>query len=97
MNGQRRQFLAVLGDASVHLIVVEHRDRMCGFGSEYLLGAQGRERVVVDAAEVDDDLVRDVTEILTSICARLDDKRAAQNRAERALAGAAASADAEAA
>jgi predicted site-specific integrase-resolvase len=52
--------------------------------------------VVVDSAEVDDDLVRDMTEILTSMCARFYGKRAAQNRAERALA-AAASDDAEAA
>jgi predicted site-specific integrase-resolvase len=52
---------------------------------------------VVDAAEVDDDLVRDMTEILTPMCARLYGKRAAENRAKRALAAAAASEDAEAA
>jgi predicted site-specific integrase-resolvase len=50
---------------------------------------------VVDSAEVDGDLVRDMTEILTSMCARLYGKRAAQNRAKRALA--AACGDAEAA
>jgi predicted site-specific integrase-resolvase len=73
-------------------IVVEHRDRFCRFGFEYVqaaLAAQGRELVVVDSAEVDDDLVRDMTEILTSMCARLYGKRAAQNRAKRALAAAA--------
>jgi predicted site-specific integrase-resolvase len=52
--------------------------------------------VVVDSAEVDDDLVRDLTEILTSMWSRLDGKRAAENRAKRALA-AAASEDREAA
>jgi putative resolvase len=40
----------------------------------------------MDPAEVDDDLVRDVTEILTSLCARLYGRRAAANRAARALA-----------
>ena len=45
--------------------------------------------VVVDAVEVDDDLVRDMTEILTSMYARLYGKRATQNRARRALAAAA--------
>jgi predicted site-specific integrase-resolvase len=40
----------------------------------------------VDPAEVDDDLVRDVTEILTSLCARLYGRRAAPNRAARAMA-----------
>jgi predicted site-specific integrase-resolvase len=83
----------VLRDPSVQRIVVEHRDRFCRFGSEYVrvaLAAQGRELVVVDSAEVDDDLVRDMTEILTSMCARLYGKRAAQNRAKRAVAAAAA-------
>lgn len=99
LNGHRRKFFALLRDRSVHRIVVEHRDRFCRFGSEYVeaaLAAQGRELVVVDAAEVDDDLVRDMTEILTSMWARLYGKRAAQNRARRALA-AAAIGDAEAA
>ncbi|MCU1695590.1 MAG: hypothetical protein JWR34_1653 [Mycobacterium sp.] len=48
------------------------------------LAAQGREFTVVDAAEVDDDVVRDMIEILTSMLARLFGKRAAVNRANRA-------------
>jgi len=93
LNGHRRKFLALLRDSSVQRIVVEQRDRFCRFGSEYVqaaLAAQGRELVVVDTSEVDDDLVRDMTEILTSMCARLYGKRAAQNRAKRAVAAAAA-------
>lgn len=92
LNGRRRKFVAVLGDPTVSRIVVEHRDRFCRFGSEYVeaaLGARGRELVVVDAAEVDDDLVQDTTEIWTSRCARLYGKRAAHNRAKRAVAAAA--------
>ena len=42
--------------------------------------------MVADPAEVDDDLVRDVTEILTSLCARLYGRRAAANRAARGIA-----------
>ena len=99
LNGHRRTFLALLRDRSVARIVVEHRDRSCRFGSEYVeaaLAAHGRELVVVDSAEVDDDLVHDMTEILTSMCARLYGKRAAANRAQRAMTAAAA-ADYEAA
>lgn len=44
---------------------------------------------MVDSADVDDDVVGDITEILTSICARLYGKRAAGNRAARAVAAAA--------
>jgi len=89
LDGHRRKFLGLLRDSSVETIVVEHRDRFARFGAEYVeaaLSAQGRRLLVVDAAEVDDDLVRDVTEILTSLCARLYGQRAAENRAARAVA-----------
>ncbi|MFI7578311.1 IS607 family transposase [Micromonospora sp. NPDC049497] len=88
LNGHRKEFLALLGDPAVSTIVVEHRDRFARFGAEYVeaaLAAQGRRLLVVDPAEVDDDLVRDVTEILTSLCARLYGRRAAANRARRAV------------
>jgi predicted site-specific integrase-resolvase len=49
------------------------------------LAGRGREVVVVDSAEVDDDPVRDMTKILTSMWTRLDGKRAAANRARRAV------------
>jgi predicted site-specific integrase-resolvase len=89
LNGRRRKFLAPLGDPAVSTIVVEHRDRFARFGAEYVeaaLSAQGRTLLVVDPAEVDDDLVRDVTDTLTSLCARLYGRRAAANRAAKAVA-----------
>jgi predicted site-specific integrase-resolvase len=89
LNGKRRKFLALLRDQSVTTIVVEHRDRFARFGAEYVeaaLAAHGRRLLVADPSEVDDDLVRDVTEILTSLCARLYGRRAAAHRAERAIA-----------
>ncbi len=88
LNGHRRKFLALLRDPRASTILVEHRDRFARFGAEYVeaaLAAQGRRLLVVDPAEVDDDLVRDVTEILTSLCARLYGRRAAANRARRAV------------
>ncbi|GAC1580451.1 MAG: IS607-like element IS1535 family transposase [Candidatus Dormibacteria bacterium] len=88
MNGSRPKLRRLLADATVGCIVVEHRDRLARLGSEYieaaLLGA-GRRLVVVDASEVDDDLVRDMTEVLTSLCARLYGRRSARTRAARAL------------
>ncbi|MFR9781107.1 IS607 family transposase [Micromonospora sp. MS34] len=88
LDGQRRKFLSLLRDPAVSTIVVEHRDRFARFGAEYVeaaLAAQGRRLLVVDPAEVDEDLVRDVTEILTSLCARLYGRRAAAIRARRAV------------
>lgn len=89
LNGRRRKFLRLLSDSSVPTIVVEHRDRFARFGAEYVeaaLAASGRRLVVVDPEEVDDDLVRDVTEVLTSLCARLYGRRSAANRVRRAVA-----------
>ncbi len=87
-NGKRRKLLTLLRDESVGVIVVEHRDRFVRFGAEYVeaaLSAQGRRLLVVDPAAVDDDLVRDVTEILTWLWARLYGQRAAAHRARRAV------------
>ncbi len=72
-------------------IGVEHRDRFARFGAEYVeaaLAAQSRRLLVVDPSEVDDDLVWGVTEIPTSLCARLSGRRAAANRAAKAIAAA---------
>jgi predicted site-specific integrase-resolvase len=88
-DGRRRKFLALLRDPAVATIVVEHRDRFARLGAEYVeaaLFAQGRRLLVVDPAEVDDDLVGDVTEILTSLCARLYGRAAAADRAAKAVA-----------
>ena len=46
----------------------------------------GRQIVVIDPKEVNDDIVRDVHEILVSLCARMYGKRAAANKAKRAMA-----------
>ena len=89
LNGRRGKFLGLLGDKGVSTIVVEHRDRFARFGAEYVeaaLSGSGRRLLVVDPGEVDDDLVRDVTELLTSLCARLYGRRVAANRAARAVA-----------
>ena len=41
--------------------------------------------MVIEDKEVDDDLVRDMTEILTCFCARLYGRRSAAARAKRAV------------
>ena len=80
--------MKVLADPSVAIVAVEHRDRLMRFGAEYVesaLAAQGRRLVVVDPGETRDDLVQDMIDVLTSMCARLYGRRSARNRAEKAL------------
>ena len=92
LNGKRRALLRLLSDPRIETLVVEHRDRLARFGSDYIeaaLSASGRKLIVVDPSEMKDDLVADMISILTSFCARLYGKRSARNRAisiERALA-----------
>lgn len=88
MNGARVKIRRLLADPSVQAVVVEHRDRLGRMNTELVeaaLGAHGRRLVVLDPGEVDDDLVRDMTEVLTSFCARLYGRRSARNRAEKAV------------
>lgn len=88
LNGHRRGLMRLLRTPAVTVVVVEHRDRLLRFGFEYVesaLAAQGRTVLVVDPAEVQDDLARDVAEVLTSLCARLYGRQTAEQRAKRAL------------
>jgi putative resolvase len=88
LNGKRPKLRRILSDPDAKVIVVEHRDRLARLGVEHLqaaLSGQGRRIVVVDLGETTDDLVREMIEVLTSMCARLYGRRGARNRAMRAL------------
>jgi len=88
MNGARAKVRRLLADPAVRTVVVEHTDRLGRMNVELVeaaLSASGRSLLVLDPAERDDDLVRDMTEVLTSFCARLYGRRSARNRAEKAL------------
>ncbi|MFE2719740.1 IS607 family transposase, partial [Streptomyces mirabilis] len=69
MNGGRTKARRLLADPKVTIVVVEHRDRLGRMNTELVeaaLEAAGRRLVVLDAGEVEDDLVRDMVEVLTS-------------------------------
>ena len=88
MNGSRSKVRRLLADPGVTTVVVEHRDRLGRMNTELVeaaLAAHGRRLVVIDDGEVDDDLVRDMVEVLTSFCARLYGRRSARNRALKAV------------
>lgn len=88
LDGKRPNLRRILSDPGVKVIVVERRDRLARFGVEHLeaaLSAQGRRIVVADRGETTDDLLPDMIEVLTSICARLYGRRGARNRAMRAV------------
>ena len=78
LNGNRRRLRRLVADHTVSTAVVEHRERLCRFGFEYVeaaLAGRGARILVMDEGELEDDLVRDVTEVMTSLCARLYGRR----------------------
>ena len=88
VNENRRKLNRLLADPTVGTLIVERRDRLARMNAglvESALKAQGRRIIVVDDTEPDDDLVRDMTEVLTSFCARLYGRRAARHKTEAAL------------
>ena len=88
MNDRRRKLNRLLADPTVGTLIVEHRDRLARMNMglvESALKAQGRRIIVVDDTGPDDDLVRDMTEVLTSFCARLYGRRTARRKADAAL------------
>ncbi|OZG62133.1 integrase [Bifidobacterium hapali] len=88
MNGSRRKLNRILADPTVTTIIVEHRDRFARMNMELVessLQAQDRRIIVVDDHELDDDLVRDMTEVLTLFCARLYGRRSASHKAQLML------------
>ena len=88
MNDKRRKLNKLLADSTVTTIIVEHRDRLARMDVglvESALEASGRRLLVIDDTELYDDLVQDMTEVLTSFCARLYDRKSAKHRAQQAL------------
>ena len=85
LHDRRPKLLKLLGDPTVHTVIAEHRERLASLGVgmiDTMLQARGGTPIVIDDKEVPDDVARDMTEILTCFCARLDGKRAAANRAD---------------
>jgi len=88
LNGYRPKLMKLLADPTVSTIVVEHRDRLMRFGSEYVestLRAQGRQLLVMDQSELKDDLVQDMREVLTSFCASLYGRKSAAHKVKKAI------------
>lgn len=88
LNGKRKKLMKLLSDPKIGLIVVEHRDRLARFDSEYIsvvLEASGRKLCIINEAECADDPVQDMVDVLTSFCARLYGRRSAKNKANKAM------------
>jgi putative resolvase len=89
-TGRRAKLRRLLADPAVQTVVVTHPDRLTRMNAE-LVGAAAvgprRRLMVLDDGEVTDDLIGDMVEVLTSLCARRYGRRSAHNRALKAVRG----------
>ncbi len=86
LNESRPKFLKLLTDASIGVIVVEHRDRATRFGFNYLeqlLAMQGRRLEVIFPSDTDHDLLDDFIAVITSMASRISGRRTCKRRAEK--------------
>jgi putative resolvase len=87
VNDNRPKFLALLADPTIGRIVIEHQDRGTRFGFRYLqtlLQTYGRDIEVVNVAQNStDELLADLTSIVSSFCARLFGQHRAKRTTEK--------------
>lgn len=86
LNDTRPKLMKVLTDASVGMLVIEHRDRLTRFGFhsfEQLMQMQGRRLEVIFPRATDHDLVDDFIAVLTSMASRIYGRRTSKRRAEQ--------------
>jgi predicted site-specific integrase-resolvase len=87
VNDNRKQFLKLLADPTITIIVVEHKDRATRFGFNYLetlLSLQGRRIEVVNLADDGTgELLHDLGSIIYSFCARLYGPRRAKRKTDK--------------
>jgi putative resolvase len=86
LNESRPKWLSWLTDASIGVIVVEHRDRATRFGMiyiEHLMQMQGRRLEVIFPSDTDNDLVDDFIAVITSMASQLSGRRTSTRRAEK--------------
>ena len=86
LNDRRPKLMKLLTDASVGIVVIEHRDRLTRFGFNYieqLMQMQGRRLEVIFPSDTDTDLVDDFIAVITSMASRIYGRRTSKRRAEK--------------
>lgn len=86
LNDSRPKLIKLLSDQKVTRIVVEHEDRLTRFGFNYITTLFNGEIVVVNEVETDEeDIIQDLTSIITSFCARIYGKRRSKRKTEQLI------------
>ena len=88
LNDKRKKLktaLELIRNNKSHEIIIEHRDRLTRFGYEYisfLVESFNGTITIINDTEQKEDLVRDLTEIMVSFCARIYGRRSNKTKAK---------------
>jgi len=89
INDNRKQWINLLKDKTINIIVVEHKDRFTRFGFnayEVLLNNEKRNIEVINVVNNEkEDLLQDLVSIITSFCARIYGPRRSKRKAEKII------------
>ena len=86
LNDRRPKLMKLLTDASVGIVVIEHRDRLTRFGFTYieqLMQMQGRRLEVLFPSDTDTEPVDDFIAVITRMASRISGRRMSKWRAEK--------------
>ena len=89
LNDNRKQLAKILVDDNYNILIVEHKDRLARFGTNYLkilLEKTGKKLEIVNEADNGkDELMQDLVAIITSFCARLYGLRRSKRKTEKII------------
>lgn len=89
LNDKRKKLEEILTEGKVTKLIVEHKDRLCRFGFNYikiLCEKINCELVVINNTETEkEDLIQDFVSVITSFCARLYGQRRSRRKTERLI------------
>ncbi len=89
LNDNRKQLAKILVDDNYNILIVEHKDRLARFGTNYLsllLEKTGKKLEIVNLADNSkDELMQDLIAIITSFCARLYGQRRSKRKTEKII------------
>ncbi|MBZ8178663.1 IS607 family transposase [Oscillatoria salina IIICB1] len=90
LNDNRQQLGKILVDPNYNVLVVEHKDRLARFGTNYiklLLKELNKELEIVNQSEdKQDELMEDLIAIITSFCSRIYGLRRSKRKTEKIIA-----------
>ena len=89
LNDKRKKLQNILEKENVTKLVVEHKDRLCRFGFNYikiLCKKINCELIVINEIESEkEDLIQDFVSVITSFCARIYGQRRSKRKTEKLI------------